>query len=165
MQDSSPQGFDICTDPRFQRREWKVQRCVWLLMYATVVAVTMGVIGKGILSQATLRTSDGSLILSYERFLRYRAADGLRILIRSPEETVKVSFDSTYFKHIGVRNILPEPEETLMTHDTVTLTFRNTPSAPAMVLITISPERTGIQRGWVSVADGGRHPLTQFVYP
>lgn len=137
----------------------------WFFMYAAIAAVMLGGIGKGVLSHTVLHSEEGLLRIDYERFMRYRSADELHIVVRSPRDRVRLSFNTPYFNRIGVQRILPEPAETLMTADTVTLTFKNTPSEPAVVRLTISPDRIGSQRGWISIDGGPRHTFNQFVYP
>jgi hypothetical protein len=165
MRPSSPPELDISDDPHFQNREWKLQRLFWFLMYAVLLAVMLGAIGKGVLSYASLGSTDGHLKFEYERLLRYRAGDEMRITVSSPYDTTRVSFDSDYFRQIGIRRVFPEPKNILMTEDTAIMIFESISTEPTMVTITISPDHIGSHHGWISVDGGPRHPFTQFVYP
>lgn len=165
MNPSLPPDLETGEDLRFQKREWKVQRVFWSLMYGVIIAVMLGVTGKGMLSHSRLGTADGPLQLDYERFLRYRSNDDLRIAVRSHRDITRLTFNSDYFNHIGVQRILPEPKAMLMTDKTVTLVFDNIPSEPTIVTITVSPDSIGRHHGWAAVDGGARHSFTQFVYP
>jgi hypothetical protein len=165
MRPSSPTELDICDDPHFQKKEWKVQHLFWFLMYAVLLAVMLGAIGKGILSYAGLSSTEGPLQFKYERFLRYRADGEMRITVSSPYDRARVTFDGDYFRQIGIKRVFPEPKSILMTEDTAIMIFESISTEPTMVTITISPDRIGSHHGWIAVDGGARHPFTQFVYP
>lgn len=165
MPSSSPPELDICDDPRFQRREWKLQRLFWYLMYAVLLAVMLGAMGKGMLSRASIGGTASSLHFEYERFLRYRAGDELRITFNSPYDLTRISFDRGYFRSIGIQRIFPKPKNILMTDETAILVFESISSEPMTVTITISPDHAGLHHGWIAVNAKARHPFKQFVYP
>lgn len=165
MRPSSPPELDICDDPHFQKKEWKVQHLFWFLMYAVLLAVMLGAIGKGVLSYASLGGAGKTFQFEYERFLRYRANGEMRVTVSSPYDTTRVSFDSDYFRQIGIQRVFPEPKSILMTEDIAIMIFESISTEPTTVTITISPDRIGSHEGWIAVNGGARHPFKQFVYP
>jgi hypothetical protein len=165
MRSSLPPKLDICDDPRFQQREWRMQRLFWLLMYVVLLAVMLGAIGKGVLSDSHLGSLQGPLHFEYERFLRYRAAGEMRVTVSSPYDTTRISLDGDYFRQIGIQGVFPEPKNILMTEDATIMIFDSISAEPTMVTISVSPDRIGLQHGWIAVDGGTRYPFKQFVYP
>lgn len=165
MPSSSPPELEVCSDARFQKKEWKLQRFFWLLMYGALLAVMLGAIGKGVLSRAVLVDADGPLRFEYERFLRYRANDELRVTFSSPYDVTRISFDGDYFRRIGIQRIFPEPKNILMTDEAAILIFDSISAEPMMVTIIVSPDHVGMHHGWIAVNGEASHSFRQFVYP
>lgn len=67
-----------------QRREWAIQRALWVVLAIVVAAAAAGLVGTGPLSWTTAEASDGSVEVEYDRFLRYDAKSTMSVSI-SPD--------------------------------------------------------------------------------
>lgn len=97
-------------DPRFQRREWRLERIGWVLLGLFLVAALAGAAGSGWLSWATTSSSSGTLALDYER-ISHRQSDAFATLTvaapRAAKVTVEISGD--WVEATDLRSISPEP--------------------------------------------------------
>lgn len=148
-----------------QRREWMIQRLFWALLYAAILAIILGAVGRGPLSHIRIGEVGDPLQFEYERFLRYRATEDLRITVHNGSPSTRLLFSKDYFRNIGIQRIMPEPEEVLTTEKAVVLVFTGTPSVTSNITVTISPNKSGRHQGWVAVDNHPPHFFNQFVYP
>lgn len=160
-----PLGLDLNNDPRAQRKGWMVQRGFWAFFYGLMIAVMLGIVGKGVLSYAEVESTDGSFRMQYERFLRYQAPDELRLTLFSAGHFTRVTFNSEYFRDVGVKRIIPEPREILMTTEAVTLIFTALPVEETRITVDVSPRTVGLQEAWIAVDNQSPIPFKQFIYP
>lgn len=158
-------GFEIGEDMRQQHREWRMQRVAWVLLYALLLCIMLGLLGKGALSEATLGEPGAPLQTEYQRFLRHRSPDTLRLRITPTSGQVRVLLDSDYAGHVEIKRVAPEPERVIAGADAITFVFNARATEPMTVTFEIQPEEVGSLHGWVGLQGQERHAFSQFVYP
>jgi hypothetical protein len=165
---SSDNKLDKPDDLVFQRRWWVVERTGWFLMVLAVVAGASGFLGRGPASEAHVASSDGQVVLEYERMARLQAPTRLRL--RLPESSqsreMSVALPHQYARHVRVEQIMPAPRSTSATDEDLVFQFQLQPAdAEVWIDFELKIETIGSLEGSVRVDH--RRPLrfSQFVYP
>ena len=157
-------GFEIDEDLRHERREWRVQRIAWVLLYLLLGAIALGLFGHGPLSKAVIGPDDAP-VLEYERFMRHRSPDTLHVTALPSNGKAIVAFDRQYLQRITIEQVEPQPERVVAGADDTRFIF-NAASAQAVdIQFDIRPDRVGSAEGWIAVNGGERRHFSQFVYP
>lgn len=158
-------GLELSEDLRQQRREWRMQRIIWPILYLLLLAIIFGLIGKGPLSETEAGKAGDDLHLKYQRFLRHDAPDKLELTMQATSDTVRVAFDSEYIRKIEIERIKPTPERVISSADSMIFVFHGRASTPVHAELYFKPERVGFLRAWVALGNQPRLEFTQFVYP
>ncbi len=158
-------GLEIDIDPVRQRREWRVKRIAWALLYVALAAIVSGVLGKGPISTTGAASGDGSVHVEYERFVRRHAPDQLRVTATAAADTVGIRVDSAYLSDVRLEEVTPEPARVVTADDATTFVFNTRPGARLHLAFDYQPERVGTLRGSVAADGGEAVAFSQFVYP
>ena len=141
------------------RKGWIVQRIGWVLMFAFLIAATLGLFGEGPLSQMKLQA--GNISVEYERFCRYE--HGMEIRLQSGAENISmVSIPEKYLKSVRISDIVPEPEKQVAIAGHIQYLFAG--SQNNIVTFYLSPVQRKSVEGIFQV---NNHPFTikQTIYP
>lgn len=150
------------------RIEWRVQRAGWIGMALVVALALAGVFGPGPLSWSEASASDGSLTLSYSRFVRNGASSDLTLHIPAGAvqgDVARVSVGGDYLESVEVTSVTPEPESATTTADGVVLTFAVDPGAPVDVQLAATGDAIGFRDAQVEVVGGAPVRFWQLFYP
>jgi hypothetical protein len=158
-------GLEIPEDMRQQQREWRMQRVLWPILYAALLAIAVGFLGKGPVSHAEVGESGDVLHLKYQRFLRYRAPDKLELEVQAKTETVEISLDNRYVRNIEIEKIMPTPERIISGADATVFVFNGRGSTTLHAQFYFKPETIGSLEGTIALKDQPPQSFSQFVYP
>lgn len=159
-------GLEIEFSPEHERREFRVQRVAWALMGLAIVAALAGLFGPGPLSRAQAGETGGRLRAEFQRFARYQGPLELRIFCR-PENAheFRVSLDRSFFEHAEIREISPQPHETVSGSNYCTLAFTSEGGGEHLVTIRFESRKVG-KRSYGLRLDGGHEiEVQQFFWP
>jgi hypothetical protein len=146
--------------------EWHVQRVAAVVLLALLVAIALGLFGRGGPLSTVALGSDERLQVEYERFLRYHSPDQLRLQAQAPAVgTLRLIMAGDYVRDLKIERITPRPLQELVLDGDLVLTFDVAHGQPLHATIHFTPQSYGPLRGWLAVADGPRLPLSHFVYP
>ena len=143
-------------DLAFQRRWWKLERVVWVLLVVIRIADLTGALGRGPLANAKAQTADGALHVKYERILRENTSSILTVLpgesaIHNGQFQLYVS--DSILKEFGAQRIIPQPATSTVGGGGVTYTFPA--SAPPMtVQFELKPSFIGVHPFTLAVPGG-----------
>jgi hypothetical protein len=156
-------------DVAFQRREWMFQRIGWTIMLLVVLAALAGLLGRGPLSQVTVSTPDGSLRLTYNRFVHYHDPTTLEIEIAggvADGRELRVWLDDAYLAGIEIQSITPAPDHFEAGSDRHTLVFRvSDPRQATRITIHFQADQMLALSGRAGIGDQVPVSFDQFVYP
>lgn len=162
VQDDVPRYNDevaVGEDLEFQRKWWKFENAVWVVFGVIIVCDVLGVFGRGWLAKAKSTTSDGAVVLSYERMERAFTPSILDLAIKQNaihNGQVKVYVSGSVVQQLGASRISPQPLTSTIGNGGYTYEFPATQS-PATIQISLSPQTPGIRHFQVKVA--GSEPL------
>jgi hypothetical protein len=175
----SHQDVQIEEDPRFQRREWRVQRVAWLAFALIIVAALAGVFGRGPLSKASV--SGAGLRLHYERFARCRTPQTLTIQLTADDADAEqhvIWISRDYLQGMEIERITPEPASERLAPGRIEFHFEQASggaatatadarSAETSRTITFSLLATarGTRSGALGLNDGPPIEFWQFIMP
>ncbi|HEV2609066.1 MAG TPA: hypothetical protein VGU61_02265 [Noviherbaspirillum sp.] len=159
-------GLQIDSDMRQQNREWVIQRIAWVLLAVLLLAILLGLFGRGgPLSTISEKSADGMLRLDYERFVRNHTPDKLQLAVKARSESMQVKISSEYVRKIRIEDITPTPVRSSSGQDGIVLVFDTRPSEMMEAAIHFSPEGIGKLEGWIAVDGRQPHHFNQFIYP
>lgn len=162
-------GLEIPEDPDFERAEWRVERLGFGVIFAVVLAATLGFFGGGgPFASAVRGDRDGPLWVEHDRFQRYGASTRLRVhadptLIR--DGVLPIAVDRSYLAGTELTGVTPEPSRIEVGDEAIVFSFVTREAAGrVLVQFDLQPHRRGVQRGRVSV-DTLTVEFRAFVYP
>jgi hypothetical protein len=158
-------GLELCENMKLKRGEWRLHRIMWPLLYALVLAIMAGLLGGGPLSSTSAGSAGEGLVVDYERFLRHRAPDTLRVTANPTDKQVTLRLDNAYLRDIDIDHIMPTPARVAAEDGVVAYTFNSAPGKPLHVSFHFQPEKIGWIQGQIRLQEGGELVFDQFVYP
>lgn len=147
------------------RREWRMERIAWPLLYALLAACLLGLFGQGPLSRTDVRSADGRLQIGYERFLRRESDDSIDFTLRPTGQSARLHLSSAWVRKVDIDHVFPEPEQRVSGADAVTLVFATHAQQPVNVNLRLRAQEVGRLPGWAALDDGAPLHFRQFVYP
>jgi len=158
----------IGEDLEFQRRWWRFEHVVWICFTIILALDIAGVFGRGPLSKAHAKTSDGAIHMTYERFARFQTPSLISLHL-SPAAVrnghIQLWVSQSIIKPLGNQRIIPQPATSELAQDGVLYTW---PSGvrPDSVDFAIEPSTAGVEHFTVRLPELGDQ-LTErvIVYP
>src|SRR5581483_3774026 len=113
-------------DLEFQRRWWRFEHGVWICFTVILVLDIAGVFGRGPLAKAHVRTSDGAITMTYERFERFQTPSLISLhlgptAVRNGHIQLWVS--QSIIKPLGNQRIIPQPASSALAQEGVLYTW------------------------------------------
>jgi hypothetical protein len=152
-------------DLRLQRREWRVQKVSWFLLYGLLIAIAFGLLGHGSLSTRQVQGPAGSASLQFDRFMTVKSVNRLTLTLPPASGEVRAVLDAKYLQDVEIREITPEPEKSVLESEGTAYIFSADSQKPTRVQISFEPRKIGLLEGWIAVAGESRLNFKQFVYP
>lgn len=165
---NSKDGLQINQDVPYQRKEWRVQRIIWVFVTALLIAALAGLLGPGPFSSTSAGTP--AFRVEYLRFARWQAPQSLVVSANTAGATsLQVAFDRSFLDSMQVQQITPQPATTKASGNDFIYTFDTTgPGTATDVTFSLQPTSLGTIHGAISlVTAGSRSSLhfTELVYP
>ncbi|MDH2067426.1 hypothetical protein [Pantoea sp. GD03673] len=157
----------IKEDLRWVRREWLIQRAGVYLLILVVILGACGLFSKGVLSDSSARSPDGTLEVAYERFGRVDSNMAMRIRYTAPvTDHFTVTIGAGALDNLQIQTLQPQPLEAVTIGSDLRLTFSTRDTGPDHAIwLGLQPHDPG--RIHVAI-NGDDHPpvrFTQWIYP
>jgi len=163
----SSRDYPIKENVRWIRREWLIQRVGEYLLIVLVILGACGLFSKGVLSNGTTQSPDGTIRVEYERFGRVQSNMDMTIRLRSPQaDRFSVTLGNGALDNLQIQTLQPQPLEAITHGSDLRLTFSSRDTGPDHAIwLGLQPRSPG--RIHVSVSSGDRPParFTQWIYP
>jgi len=165
--DTAAGDSPIKEDLRWVRREWLIQRAGEYLLILLVILGACGLFSKGVLSDTSARSPDGTLQVDYERFGRVESNMDMRIRYNAPvADRFNVTIGGGALDNLQIQTLQPQPLEAVTIGSDLRLTFSARDTGPDHAIwLGLQPRNPG--RIHVAI-NGGDHPpvrFTQWIYP
>jgi hypothetical protein len=159
--------MEIAEDLAYSRKVWVFERIGWCLLALLLTAALAGLFGGGPFSRADVRAKSGWW-LEYDRFARRVSPTKLELYLPADSlgNEVRVWVDRTYLDACQIREICPEPQETLLDSGGLVYVFSSQAEHDlAQIVFHLEPQQFGFFTGRVGIGDEPPLAFDQFVYP
>lgn len=164
--------IEISEDPQFEKRLWKVERCVWVVWALILFAALAGLLGPGAFSSATVSASDASLLAEYQRFDRYQAPAMLKIHVKATaasneaNQGIECALNRDFVQNVEICQVDPEPDSVEVEGNKYIYHFRSRPARESsQIVIRYEPARFGSQPVRITLNEQTELSFSQFYYP
>lgn len=148
-QDDNPeQGFEIGYNPEFERRWWKMEITLWVIITVMIGVGLSGLLGEGPLGKKELGTNDSAVTMRYERIARLQTPSTVTVRI-APQafrnSSAYVWLNRAFINDLGVRRISPEPLRSIPDANGIGYEFATQDhQSPVVIIFSLQPARVGI---------------------
>ncbi len=161
--------LEISQDLQMQRRIWMLQRVGWGAIALVLLAMLLGLTGRGPLSSATAGQPGAALQVEYERFARFSAPAPLKIRLGpgvARDGKARIWFSHDYIESITIEQISPEPSSMKVLPDRHLYEFElPNPQGEATIMLHTKPQKIGSLTGKIGIMDGPVLSFQHIVYP
>lgn len=131
-------------------------------------ALAGGFGGGGPLSSTDVVTADGSARVRYERFARQLTPNSVEITVRQPPDgrPAQIHLSGEYLSSVAVKSTVPQPDTSTAAENGFLFAFKRLPGVvETRIELQLEPQKIGSAEGWLSVNNGERLAIKQFVFP
>jgi hypothetical protein len=133
-------------DLEFQRKWWRFENIVWVVLTLVLLLDLLGAFGRGYLANATLRAKDDSVRVRYERIERFKTPSILTVdLGPSAVRDGKVSLwvSESLVTDLGNQRVIPQPLNSVVGDGGTSYTFEAA-DHPTSVQFALEPSTIGL---------------------
>ena len=133
-------------DLEFQRRWWRFENILWIVLVVILALDVTGLLGRGYLAKGTAQTKDGSMVVKYERIERFKTPSILTIQFGpSALQNGKLILwtSDSLVKDLGAQRVIPQPEASVIGEGGLRYVFGATPG-PSLVQFALEPGKIGL---------------------
>jgi hypothetical protein len=161
-------SLEIDQDLDFQRREWRVQRVLWVGAALLLVLAVLGLFGTGPISSTTATSGDGTVAVDYHRFVRHDGRASLRFHVsgdQASNQQIALWISQGYIDNMQIEDITPQPTEVRSAGDRTIFVFAvDQPGDPLNATFSLRPSHIGRISGEAGAGDA-RLDIDQLSYP
>lgn len=154
-------------DLKFQRKWWTFERVIWSIFLVILICDLLGMFGRGWFAKAKASSTDGSVMIDYERIER-ASTPSIMTLHFGPaavhDGRVEVTISESVVRELGAQRISPQPVISALGPTGLTYVWYTT-ATPATAEIALQPSRPGSYQ--FAIQRPGSQPLVRkvFVFP
>lgn len=160
--------LELETDEKFSRRNAIAERIVWVILTLFIIAGFIGFFGKGGISKTKQESDDGTMLIYYERYLRYNTNTEIKLSLLKPPaaDSLRLIVSDGFIDNVVMESISPEPVESGITPNGQMYIFRHQPgNFIPVITFHFKPEHNGTLRSTIIVPGAQPLSISQFVYP
>jgi hypothetical protein len=135
-------------DLEFEKIWWRVEVGIWVFLVLFIGTAATGLLGRGPLAKEKVSSADGRLVVNYDRISRFKTPSETIVQI-SPGEVkdheVSLWMNDTILKHLGLSQVVPQPERTEPGPDGVMYTWHVADATTSFaVRLDLQPDQPGV---------------------
>jgi hypothetical protein len=130
----------------FQRKWWRFENAAWAIFTLVIILDLSGLFGRGPLAKAERRTTDGTIVVKYERIERTESPSIMTIQFGQPaihSGKIQLYVSNSLVKPLGTQRVIPAPQNTTIGDGGFTYTFPAS-KPPASVDLALQPAGPGV---------------------
>lgn len=155
-------------DLQFQRRWWRFEHIIWACFIIILALDLAGVFGRGPLSKAHVKTADGAINMTYERFARFQTPAIINLHFGPSavqNGSIQLWVSQSLISGLGNQRIIPQPIKSTLSQDGILYTWASS-NIPDDVEFAIEPASAGMHRFTIRLpALGDQLSKGVFVFP
>lgn len=163
--DEQERHYPVQENLHVQRRQWALERVgIWILG-ALVLLTVAGLFAKGPLSHAEAASEDGSLQVTWQRFLRNGATSTLVVDVHGVGPKARVELLGELLEGSTLEGLQPQPAASRTAGGNgLALDVTADEEWRVRLFLSLRADGVGLFRSQVRVGDR-QVPVTQFIYP
>lgn len=163
--DLRSRSFPVQEDMPLQVKLWRAERIGWCLFFLVVLVALLGLFGTGPLSKTEAVSSNGELLIQYDRFDRNGASNEMIVKAKADEQgKVWLIIGGALLQRFTIEGIQPEPANAEGFGDGMKLELK--PDSEGWATAYFALRATGIGPVKTNIRSGGQSvEVGQFIYP
>ena len=149
----------VGSDMEFQRRWWRFERILWIVLTMVVILDALGFFGRGWFAKAHARTADGSMNVDYERIERFGSPSKLIVHFESSavrDGKIQLWASNSLLHELGNQSVSPRPDESALVWPGILYTYTSS-ADPNSVQFSLEPAKFGV--AWLTLRVPGHDEL------
>lgn len=155
--------------PAFHDKSWLFSVLGQIAIGVLVIAAIVGLLGGGLISNVTRKSSGSDVEVTYPRFTRHFSPTDIEVRVqRSTEQSNLVSLElsQSLIENLQIDAISPEPESVMAVEGSVQYTFEiSEESNYARVIFHVLAQDIGVTSGEIRLENGDAVGIRQLVLP
>lgn len=154
-------------DLEFQRKWWRFETAIWIVLTIIVILDLLGAFGRGYLAKAEANAIDGSVHVKYERIERFKTPSIMRVELGPGavhDGKVRLWTSESLVTDLGNQRVIPQPQASVVGNGGTLYTFEATQN-PMMVEFALEPGNMGVYDLSLGVEGLERLKLKIYVMP
>jgi hypothetical protein len=150
----------------FERRWFRFEHIVWLLMVVYLIFVSAGLFGRGPMAKTT--ESSGRLHVQFDRIIRARSQAEVVAEIdamATQQGRVRLLIEGALADEARIESIQPQPVEQTASGTAHILTFQVNPGSPASVRFVQKVDGVGRAQSRIALEEGPGLRIDQYKLP
>lgn len=154
-------------DLEFQRKWWRFETAVWIVLTIILILDLLGAFGRGYLAHAEAHATDGSIFVKYEKIERFKTPSILTVQLGPGavhDGKVNLWTSENLVAELGNQRIIPQPLVSVVGNGGILYTFQAVRN-PISVEFALEPGKIGIHDLSLGVQGLERLKLKIYVVP
>lgn len=163
----SQEGIEIVQDVAFHQRYWCAERIGWIFIALILIAGSAGLFGHHPIARSTIQTTNGQLVIDYDRFSRYDSNAKIVIHVTpgpGNDGKIRLWFNTEYLDSMNVATVSPWPLGGEGRDGERAFVFQ-TDGNPFSVTLFVQFQTIGIVHGRIRANEQYSLSLTHLVWP
>lgn len=161
---SLSQKQNLSYSESFERRWALIQRMIWVVLSAFILAGLAGMTGRGVWAKSKSRTHAGEM--EFERVLRHQAPAEMSFSFdRDMKGAPTITLPRNMLEKVQVRSVMPEPLSQAIGPEGITYEFKKAAATEGRVVFGIIPTGIGSLEAQVLIGDGSMVKLPLTILP
>jgi hypothetical protein len=147
-QPSEERSLHAGDDREFEDVWWRIEIGIWIFLVLLIGTAATGLLGRGPLAKKKVSSPDGRLVVNYDRVSRFKTPSATIVQIfpaNANADEVRLWVNDTMVKHLGLSNVVPQPDEAEPGPDGVTYTWKVGKGTNSLeVRFDLQPDQPGV---------------------
>jgi hypothetical protein len=139
--------FEVGFDQKFESHWYLAELAGRAVMILVVTAAALGLLGRGPLSHASQRSTDGTMTIDYEPIARHGTSTNITVHVHQPSDTnpIKLLVNQQVIEPMGYQHAVPLPDRSMLSDLGLWLSFNGEAGQhDVLIRLELSPNAVGL---------------------